>query len=151
MLVDETGETTITNDGATILKLLDVKHPAAKLGFSLLEVYAKFESNVKSELYFKISSLISVRTWNDFANFWSSKPLSKAPLSNCRSTGLRGRWWYHFGRYFRCRTSQGNDFTDNVFSVLKSYKIYTLIEALVVNFFICKKTKIPIFKCPAGL
>ena len=31
MLVDETGETTITNDGATILKLLDVKHPAAKL------------------------------------------------------------------------------------------------------------------------
>ena len=73
MLVDETGETTITNDGATILKLLDVKHPAAKLGFSLLEVYAKFESNVKSELYFKISSLISVRTWNDFANYWSSK------------------------------------------------------------------------------
>ena len=31
MLVDETGETTITNDGATILKLLDIKHPAAKL------------------------------------------------------------------------------------------------------------------------
>jgi len=31
MLVDETGECTITNDGATILKLLDVKHPAAKL------------------------------------------------------------------------------------------------------------------------
>ena len=44
MLVDETGETTITNDGATILKLLDVKHPAAKLGFykSLLETYVKF-------------------------------------------------------------------------------------------------------------
>lgn len=31
MLVDETGETTITNDGATILKLLDIQHPAAKL------------------------------------------------------------------------------------------------------------------------
>lgn len=31
LLVNEKGETTISNDGATILKLLDVVHPAAKL------------------------------------------------------------------------------------------------------------------------
>lgn len=31
MLVDDIGDTTITNDGATILKLLDVEHPAAKV------------------------------------------------------------------------------------------------------------------------
>ena len=31
MLVDEIGETTITNDGATILKLLEVTHPASKV------------------------------------------------------------------------------------------------------------------------
>lgn len=31
MLVDEVGEVTITNDGATILKLLEVDHPAAKI------------------------------------------------------------------------------------------------------------------------
>ncbi|XP_065578275.1 T-complex protein 1 subunit alpha-like isoform X2 [Artemia franciscana] len=31
MLVDDVGEITITNDGATILKLLDVEHPAAKV------------------------------------------------------------------------------------------------------------------------
>lgn len=31
MLVDEVGEVTITNDGATILKLLDIKDPAAKV------------------------------------------------------------------------------------------------------------------------
>merc|ERR1711920_42137 len=31
MLVDETGEVTITNDGATILKQLEVEHPAAKV------------------------------------------------------------------------------------------------------------------------
>jgi len=31
MLVDETGEVTITNDGATILKMLEVEHPAAKV------------------------------------------------------------------------------------------------------------------------
>ena len=31
MLVDDVGDVTITNDGATILKLLDVEHPAAKV------------------------------------------------------------------------------------------------------------------------
>lgn len=31
MMVDDVGDVTITNDGATILKLLDVEHPAAKV------------------------------------------------------------------------------------------------------------------------
>lgn len=30
MLVDEIGDVTVTNDGATILRLLEVEHPAAK-------------------------------------------------------------------------------------------------------------------------
>lgn len=30
MLVDDIGDVTITNDGATILRLLEVEHPAAK-------------------------------------------------------------------------------------------------------------------------
>lgn len=30
MLVDDIGDVTITNDGATILKLLEVEQPAAK-------------------------------------------------------------------------------------------------------------------------
>ena len=30
MLVDDIGDVTVTNDGATILKLLEVEHPAAK-------------------------------------------------------------------------------------------------------------------------
>jgi chaperonin GroEL (HSP60 family) len=30
MIVDDIGDVTISNDGATILKLLDVEHPAAK-------------------------------------------------------------------------------------------------------------------------
>ena len=30
MLVDDVGDVTVTNDGATILKLLEVEHPAAK-------------------------------------------------------------------------------------------------------------------------
>jgi chaperonin GroEL (HSP60 family) len=31
--VDDIGDVTITNDGATILKQLDVEHPAAKVGW----------------------------------------------------------------------------------------------------------------------
>lgn len=31
MLVDDIGDVTITNDGATILQLLEVEHPAAKV------------------------------------------------------------------------------------------------------------------------
>lgn len=31
MLVDDIGDVTITNDGATILKMLEVDHPAAKV------------------------------------------------------------------------------------------------------------------------
>jgi hypothetical protein len=30
MLVDDIGDVTITNDGATILKMLEIEHPAAK-------------------------------------------------------------------------------------------------------------------------
>lgn len=40
MLVDDIGEVTVTNDGATILKLLEVEHPAAKvLGSRMHEAY----------------------------------------------------------------------------------------------------------------
>jgi len=38
MLVDDVGDVTITNDGATILKLLDVEHPAAKVLVELAEL-----------------------------------------------------------------------------------------------------------------
>lgn len=35
MLVDDIGDVTITNDGATILKMLEVEHPAAKVTYRL--------------------------------------------------------------------------------------------------------------------
>lgn len=38
MLVDDIGDVTITNDGATILKLLDVEHPAAKVLVELADL-----------------------------------------------------------------------------------------------------------------
>lgn len=38
MLVDDIGDVTITNDGATILSLLDVEHPAAKVLVDLAQL-----------------------------------------------------------------------------------------------------------------
>jgi T-complex protein 1 subunit alpha len=38
MLVDDVGDITITNDGATILKMLDVEHPAAKVLVELAQL-----------------------------------------------------------------------------------------------------------------
>ena len=43
MLVDSLGDVTITNDGATMLKELDVQHPAAKM---LVEVSKTTDSEV---------------------------------------------------------------------------------------------------------
>ncbi|NWS57365.1 TCPA protein, partial [Semnornis frantzii] len=41
MLVDDIGDVTITNDGATILKLLEVEHPAAKVLCELADLQDK--------------------------------------------------------------------------------------------------------------
>jgi T-complex protein 1 subunit alpha len=38
MLVDDIGDVTVTNDGATILRLLEVEHPAAKLVTNLANI-----------------------------------------------------------------------------------------------------------------
>ncbi|CAG0885361.1 unnamed protein product [Cyprideis torosa] len=38
MLVDDVGDTTVTNDGATILRLLEVEHPAAKVLVELAQL-----------------------------------------------------------------------------------------------------------------
>ena len=38
MMVDDIGDVTITNDGATILKLLEVEHPAAKVLVDLAQL-----------------------------------------------------------------------------------------------------------------
>jgi chaperonin GroEL (HSP60 family) len=43
MLVDSLGDVTITNDGATILKEIDVQHPAAKM---LVEITKSVDNEV---------------------------------------------------------------------------------------------------------
>lgn len=38
MLVDDVGDVTVTNDGATIVKMLEVEHPAAKVLVELADL-----------------------------------------------------------------------------------------------------------------
>lgn len=38
MLVDDIGDVTVTNDGATILRLLEVEHPAARVLVELAQL-----------------------------------------------------------------------------------------------------------------
>src|SRR5438128_4981119 len=47
MLVSTIGDVTITNDGATIMKELDVQHPAAKM---LVEVSEKVDGKIKADI-----------------------------------------------------------------------------------------------------
>lgn len=45
MMVDDIGDVTVTNDGATILSLLDVEHPAGKI---LVELAQQQDKEVRS-------------------------------------------------------------------------------------------------------
>ena len=43
MLVDDVGDVTVTNDGATILKNLEVEHPAAKVLCELADLQVIYQ------------------------------------------------------------------------------------------------------------
>ena len=60
MLVDDVGDVTVTNDGATILKLLEVEHPAAKV--RRCQRYLRISRN-------EIVTKFSFRFWLNWHNF----------------------------------------------------------------------------------
>ncbi|CAA0841423.1 T-complex protein 1 subunit alpha [Striga hermonthica] len=62
MLVDDIGDVTITNDGATILKMLEVEHPAAKLAMREACKYVDEKLAVKVEKLGKDSLVNSAKT-----------------------------------------------------------------------------------------
>jgi len=61
MIVDDIGDVTITNDGATILKLIDVEHPAAKILVDLSRLQDKDVGDGTTSVVLLAAELISVK------------------------------------------------------------------------------------------
>jgi len=61
MLVDELGEITVTNDGATILKQLEVEHPAAKILVELAQTQDQAVGDGTTSVVIVAAELLKVR------------------------------------------------------------------------------------------
>ena len=62
MLVDDVGEVTITNDGATILRQLNVEHPAAKVLVDLAHLQDEEVGDGTTSVVILAAELLKVRT-----------------------------------------------------------------------------------------
>lgn len=65
MMVDDIGDVTITNDGATILRLLEVEHPAAK--YVLIQTLKIIVILIKSNILLMLLTKFFL-----FTEFWLS-------------------------------------------------------------------------------
>ena len=61
MLVDDIGDVTITNDGATILKQLEIKHPAARVLVELAQLQDKEVGDGTTSVVIIAAELLRVR------------------------------------------------------------------------------------------
>lgn len=61
MLVDDIGDVTITNDGATILKLLEIEHPAAKVLVDLAQLQDQEVGDGTTSVVIIAAELLKVR------------------------------------------------------------------------------------------
>ena len=61
MLVDDIGDVTVTNDGATILNQLEVKHPAAKVLVELAQLQDKEVGDGTTSVVILAAELLKVR------------------------------------------------------------------------------------------
>jgi T-complex protein 1 subunit alpha len=62
MLVDDIGDVTITNDGATILKQLEVEHPAAKVLVELADLQDQEVGDGTTSVVIIAAELLNVST-----------------------------------------------------------------------------------------
>jgi len=61
MLVDDLGDVTVTNDGATILSMLDVEHPAAKVLVDLAKLQDDEVGDGTTSVVILAAELLKVR------------------------------------------------------------------------------------------
>ena len=66
MLVDDIGDVTITNDGATILKQLEVVHPAAKVIVELSQLQDKEVGDGTTSVVILAAELLKVKISQNF-------------------------------------------------------------------------------------
>lgn len=62
MLVDDIGDVTVTNDGATILKLLEVEHPAARVLCELAQLQDEEVGDGTTSVVIIAAELLKVST-----------------------------------------------------------------------------------------
>ncbi|KAL5212226.1 hypothetical protein ABZP36_023073 [Zizania latifolia] len=79
MLVDDIGDVTITNDGATILKMLEVEHPAAKVLVELAELQDQEVGDGTTSVVIVAAELLKV------------DKLGKDSLINCAKTSMSSK------------------------------------------------------------
>ncbi|KAE9610379.1 putative T-complex protein 1, alpha subunit [Lupinus albus] len=94
MLVDDIGDVTISNDGATILKMLEVEHPAAKVLVELAELLKRANDLVRNKIH--PTSIISgyrlaMREACRYIEEKLSEKLGKEPLINCAKTSMSSK------------------------------------------------------------
>jgi T-complex protein 1 subunit alpha len=81
MLVDDIGDVIITNDGATILKQLEVEHPAAKVLVDLADLQDKEVGDGTTSVVILAAELLKVRHHFQFYfSILSISPLFLNPL-----------------------------------------------------------------------
>ncbi|TVU01407.1 hypothetical protein EJB05_53120 [Eragrostis curvula] len=79
MVVDSIGDVTVTNDGATILKLLDVEHPAAKVIVELADLQDREVGDGTTSVVIIAAELLKV------------DKLGKDSLINCVKTSMSSK------------------------------------------------------------
>lgn len=72
MLVDSVGDVTVTNDGATILKLLEVEHPAAKVLVQLADLQDQEVGDGTTSVVLLAAEILKVLISFSFSLFISS-------------------------------------------------------------------------------
>ncbi|KAK6162567.1 hypothetical protein DH2020_002408 [Rehmannia glutinosa] len=99
MLVDDIGDVTITNDGATILKMLEVEHPAAKVLVELAELQDREVGDgttsvviIAAELLKRANDLVRNKIHpTSIISGYRVEKLGKDSLVNCAKTSMSSK------------------------------------------------------------
>ncbi|KAK6162570.1 hypothetical protein DH2020_002411 [Rehmannia glutinosa] len=96
MLVDDIGDVTITNDGATILKMLEVEHPAAKVLVELAELQDREVGDGTTSVVIIAAELLKL-AMREACKYVDEKlavkveKLGKDSLVNCAKTSMSSK------------------------------------------------------------